>query len=156
MNDHKLTEIGEPLEISENDVKTLKKANLGERLFSTLGNKFIILISLLSGVQGLSIGTYYSYRDGLSYPGSYEPPGGWFAPIYVFGLAAGGAGTAGAAYVKKRKTHNMGEQLFLVMATVLFAFLAFTFAYVFTGPLPNWSITLMYGVYSKEDGVGAA
>ena len=149
-----LQTIGKKLDVSGADVKALKKTSQGERAFSALEKRFISLITLLSGVQGLSIGVYYAYLDQQSYPARYEPPGGWLFPICAFGSAAAVAGVAGAVYVKKKGTPNMSKQLSLVMTTVVLSIFIFVVAYFIGIVFYSWTTAIMYGVYSREEVTG--
>ena len=107
------------------------------------------LLIILSGILGISIGRYYCYLDSkVSYPGSYEPPGGMLMPLKLFAGAAGLGGLAGAGYVLKKEGKGKQQKLFGVLAIVAFSFIAFAGGYVTSAA--QMTVSTMYGVYSRE------
>jgi len=155
MNNATLKELGKKLEVSEGEVRALKKAGLGERVLTSLGEHFLAFITLLSGIQGLSLGLGYAYLNRQSYPARYEPPGGWLAPIFVFSTATLVAGTSGRGYVRTKGGPDMDRQLSRISMTMVISIFLFIFAYVVSAIAYSSVTGIMYGVYSKENDVTA-
>ena len=154
MNNDRLQEIGGQLGVTRAEIVVMKKQRLGEDILQAPLRMWAFVIGILAGIQGFSVAGYYLYMDGSSsYPGgTYDPPGGWFMPMFAFTGLAGLTGGAGLITVKLRKGPNMNANRAFVMVATLLSILAFNAVYFLFGPLlVNWTRGFMYGVYSREE-----
>ncbi len=149
MNDEKLREFGGDLGVTEQEIRTIKRKSLGERITMVFENKAGSILFVISGIQGFIIGTFIWKMDEAAYPMNYEPPGGMLMPVKVFGGVAGAAGIGAAAYVQRKGGPEKQIKLFMILIPVLFSTSFFALTYCF-GVMPYYAI-MMYSVYSHKN-----
>ena len=149
MDSSKLQEIGEKLDVSEQDIKELKKKNHQEKRKSLLKNKVFMFWTVISGFIGVSVRYAYSLADDAAYPYSYKIPGGEMRPYLAFYSLAGVGGIIAAIFNRRKKSPLVKEQNTTIFGTVIASILVFTLAY-FVSDQTIFSSGLVYGVYSED------
>lgn len=151
MDRSKLENLGQTLAVEKGEVRQLKRQRKLESIFDAMENQFVKILTLFSVVWGAIMPTIYGGLDAQSYPMSYNPPGGYKAPILVFGGGTGIAGFIKAGHIHITNPPDKKHQLFMVRAIVSLVFIYFCVGYafgLFAVGMNSWSL---YNVYSRDE-----
>lgn len=151
MDKSTLEHLGQAVAVDRGEILQLKRQRKLESIFDAMENLFVKILVMFSVVWGAIVPTIYGGLDAQSYPMSYHPPGGYKAPILVFGTGTGTAGLIRAGHIYLKNPPDKKHQLFMVKAVVTLVFLAFCVGYafgMFSVGLQSWSL---YNVYSRDE-----
>ena len=152
MKAEKLREARETLGVSEQDTKKLEKQRKREKRFEAAEKKILAIFGFFSGIIGFSLGYGYAHIDSkVAYPGEYEPPGGYFLPVFLFISATVAGGVAGKQYIKRRDFPGAEKQIHTIIITLPLLILLFILTYLGGIYLGVWANATMYGVYSRNE-----
>ena len=158
MDDSKLREIGGQLEVSQTDIRSLKRLQKREKQVYRIHKKTARLLKKISIALGLTYGAVFVALDEAAYPYGPDYPGGpligRLLPIIGFGAGASASGLI-YSWLRKRKKGPLvienGVPIAKVFYTVLFTFSAY---YIFSYIFISFFTASLYGAFAhEEDGI---
>ncbi|MCK4614533.1 MAG: hypothetical protein KAU14_07005 [Thermoplasmata archaeon] len=152
MDSKKLQEIGEKLEVSQQDIRAIRRRKIKEFIIYPLTSVFFVLLSAFFGwFYGREHERLVSRETGGEYPYYTTSPGhiAQFCglPIAVVTTAI----TSYAVWKRKgeRKKCAIIAGAFTVIVTVIISIIVFTEVYRWAQPVEYYSGAIKYGVYSQ-------
>ncbi len=146
-----LENLGQGLLVGKGEIRQLKRQRKLESIFDVLENEFVKILAIFSAVWGAIIPIFSVGESAMGYPMFHGPPGGYKAPVLVFGAGVGTVGIIKGGHIILKNPPDKKHQLFMVRAVVTIVFLAFCAGYAF-GFFPrvinSWSL---YNVYSRDE-----
>ena len=150
MNKGKLQEIGEKLEVSQQDIDSIRKESLKEKWIYPITAVIVAAISAFLGwvvgkdnerLVSRDTGREYPYSSGIGYLG-----------IFIIGATEFGLGSL----ITFLKTLNKGtgerKKVFVIMiCIVVLSIFTFFVSYKLSQPVEYYSGAIDYGVYSREE-----
>lgn len=149
MDSDKLQEIGEKLNVSNEDVKDLRGKAREEKRRRWIQRKILAFWSLISAFIGLSLSFAYQEAENTAYPFSYDRPGGNAMPIIAFSSSAAAIGLLASFRNRKRQTLPQKEMNQSIFQTIFASIVMFAMAF-FWAENSIFSGGLLYSVFSRD------
>ncbi len=142
MDEGKLEEIGNKLDVSSDDIKGIKKQKQKMNILYPIISLIMIVVSGLLG---------YVARRFRLIGGTYPFERVMCASTYFVGGSLITAGILAAYSSKKAKQTKKGSKTAFIFITAILAIVAFIASYIITEQATYYNTGALYNVYSKED-----
>ncbi len=143
MDERKLEEIGNKLDVDSDDIKGIKKQ---KRKMNIL---YPIISLIMIGISGL-LG-YISHKLNFIEPMTYPYMRTACASTYFIGGSLLSAGVFAAYRYRKAKQSKKGVKILFIFITTIIAIIAFISGAIIAEQATYYNTGALYNVYSKED-----
>ncbi|NPD88872.1 MAG: hypothetical protein HGN29_09105 [Asgard group archaeon] len=146
MNDEKINEVGNLLEIDSSDIQESKQKKIWKKLiFPVVQISTIVLSAILGALMG-----YWENNRSSGYPASWLYPRIFFlGPIALFGFIVGNISISSKNYKKIGLRGVYAAIIIFMNILISVASLAFTYMAIRTTPPVILGSYVMYGTYKK-------